>query len=132
MYRSPIEIVMRPIIQHQIAKEQDEQIYKAVVSVGINVDKDELIRALQYDRNQYREGYNDGYRDGKESAMEDIAFPRFLVRPPEPSKEELEAILHSPTTIITNKESITSIYPYSRWIPVTERQLSVRLPTVKP
>ena len=30
---------------------------------GINVNKDELIKALQYDRNQYQRGYMDGRRD---------------------------------------------------------------------
>ena len=58
MYESPIEIIMTDI-QHQIAEQQEEQIYKAVVSVGINVDKKELLRALQYDRGQYSRGYVD-------------------------------------------------------------------------
>jgi hypothetical protein len=47
-------------IQHQIAKEQDEEIYKAVVHYIPNIDKGELIRALQYDRDQYNKGYADG------------------------------------------------------------------------
>jgi hypothetical protein len=44
MYRSPIDVLIS-VIQHQIAEQQDNEVYKAVVSVGINVDKDELIRA---------------------------------------------------------------------------------------
>jgi hypothetical protein len=62
MYKSPIDVMIADI-QHQIAQQQDEEIYKAVVSVGINVDKDELIRALQYDRRQYDKGYAAGKRD---------------------------------------------------------------------
>lgn len=62
MYRAPIDILVSDI-QYQIAEKQDEQIYKAVVSVGINVDKDELIRALKHDRNQYSKGYSDGKAD---------------------------------------------------------------------
>lgn len=62
MYKSPIEVLLTDI-QHQIAQKQDEQIYNAVVSVGVNVDKEELIRALQYDRDQYNKGYADGRRD---------------------------------------------------------------------
>jgi hypothetical protein len=58
MYKSPIDMLIADI-QHQIAEQQDEEIYKAVVSVGINVDKDELLRALQYDRGQYKKGYAD-------------------------------------------------------------------------
>lgn len=58
MYMSPIEVLISDI-QHQIDKQYDEEIYKAVVSFGINVDKAELLRALQYDRGQYEKGYKD-------------------------------------------------------------------------
>lgn len=67
MYKSPIEMLVADI-QHQIAQQQDEEIYKAVVSVGINVDKDELIRALAYDRKQYSKGFV----DGRSSALDSI------------------------------------------------------------
>jgi rubrerythrin len=62
MYKSPVELIIANI-QHQIAKEQDEEVYKAVVSYIPNVNKDELLRALQYDRDQYNRGYADGRRD---------------------------------------------------------------------
>lgn len=68
MYKSPIEVFLADI-QHQISEKQDEQIYNAIVSVGINVDKDELIRALQYDRNQYNKGYADGRRDAMDELV---------------------------------------------------------------
>lgn len=68
----------------------------------------------------YKNGYEDGYRDGKNRAMEEIAFPKFLVRPHEPSKKELEDLLYSSPAIIATNEEIIPIYPY-RWIPVTER-----------
>lgn len=35
------------------------EIYKAVMDVGVNVDKEELLKALQYDREQYQKGYKD-------------------------------------------------------------------------
>jgi hypothetical protein len=31
----------------------------------INVDREELLNALQYDRGQYEKGYRDGQRDGQ-------------------------------------------------------------------
>lgn len=68
MYKSPIEMLMTDI-QHQIKKGKEEEIYKAVVSIGINVDKEELIRALQYDREQYKKGYADGHRDAMEELV---------------------------------------------------------------
>lgn len=53
-YQSPIDIIM-----HDMQMKTEDEICKAVQKVGINVDKDELIRALQYDRKQYQKGYAD-------------------------------------------------------------------------
>lgn len=54
MYKSPIEI-----IYSSIEAQMENEIYKEVLKYGINVDKDELIKALKYDRNQYQKGYQD-------------------------------------------------------------------------
>ena len=62
MYRSPIEMLITDI-EHQIVKQQDEEIYQAVLHHIPNIDKEELIRALQYDRNQYEKGYADGVKE---------------------------------------------------------------------
>lgn len=53
-YKSPIEIIYGDI-QTQI----ENDIYNVVQSYGINVSKEELIRALKYDRDQYEKGYAD-------------------------------------------------------------------------
>lgn len=63
MYESPIEMIYGDI-QTQIKEEADKSIYESVQQCGIHVDKDELIKALQYDRRQYERGYLDGYADG--------------------------------------------------------------------
>lgn len=63
MYKSPIDIIMSEI-KFDIAKQQEENIVKAVQEYGIDIDYDELIKALNYDRNQYNKGYEDGYKDG--------------------------------------------------------------------
>lgn len=62
MYKSPIEILYADV-QNQFTKQMEEDVYKLVVNYFPNVDKDELIRALQYDRQQYEQGYADGKRD---------------------------------------------------------------------
>lgn len=62
MYKSPIELLVTNIYD-QIQKDQDEHIYQAVLQYVPNVDREELIRALQYDRNQYEKGYMDGKAD---------------------------------------------------------------------
>lgn len=64
MYKSPIELLVTDI-QNQIMKQQDEEIYQAVLHYIPHVDKDELIRALQYDREQYEKGYADGKADAE-------------------------------------------------------------------
>lgn len=59
MYESPITKIYGQI-QSEIIKQDEEYLMCSVnQSVGYRVDKDELIKALQYDRDQYRKGYND-------------------------------------------------------------------------
>ena len=62
MYKSPIELRATEITK-QIVTEQEDAIFKTVLSYVSNVDKKELLRALQYDRNQYEKGYADGRSD---------------------------------------------------------------------
>lgn len=59
MYESPIEVFTRKIVQ-DIEERIDGVIFKECVRVGVNVNKDELIKALRYDRGQYDCGYADG------------------------------------------------------------------------
>lgn len=55
MYESPITLISGDIL----SKLEDE-IYTTIRKVGIDVNKDELIKALKYDREQYKKGYADG------------------------------------------------------------------------
>ena len=59
MYESMINV-----IQQQAQVDMENAIMGAIKKVGISVDKEELIRALKYDRGQYEKGYADGKRDG--------------------------------------------------------------------
>jgi len=65
MYDSPIEL-----FQGDMKVELEGTILKAVANVGVNVDKEELLKALNYDREQYQKGYED--------AMNDVKHPRCL------------------------------------------------------
>lgn len=62
MYKSPIEMIYGEL-QTQMEQKNEEMVIKAIREVGVNVDKEELIKALQYDRNQYTKGYKDGKND---------------------------------------------------------------------
>ena len=55
MYISPITIM-----QGEMNVRVENEIIKAVRNIGIDVDKEELIKALAYDRKQYEKGYEDG------------------------------------------------------------------------
>jgi len=54
MYQSPIDVIIG-----QMNMTIENEICKAVQNVGVNVDKEELLKALQYDRGQYQKGYRD-------------------------------------------------------------------------
>ena len=60
-YKSPIDLCVSQMrMEHEKRIEGD--IYRAIHDVGIFVDKDELIKALQYDRDKYSKGFHDGYK----------------------------------------------------------------------
>ena len=59
MYESPIMLMTQEITQ-KIIEERENYIHSQIVEqYGIFVDKEELIKALQYDRQQYEKGYTD-------------------------------------------------------------------------
>lgn len=66
MYKSPIEI-----FQKEIEMQMEGEILKAVQRVGVNVDKEELLKALKYDRAQYSKGYEDAKRESRWIPVED-------------------------------------------------------------
>ena len=59
MYESPLTKIYGTI-QNQIIKQDEENMmYVVNRAVGYDVDKEELIKALNYDRDQYKKGYAD-------------------------------------------------------------------------
>lgn len=67
MYESPIEVIYSQV-RTQLIEEEERQMLKAVHDVGVDVDKEELLKALRYDRDQYEKGFE----DGKKSIWVDI------------------------------------------------------------
>ena len=64
MYKSPVEIVCS-----QMQQKMADDILLVVHKCGIDVDKEELLKALAYDRDQYDRGYNDGRRASMDSIV---------------------------------------------------------------
>lgn len=58
MYVSPINLIIQ-----DIKVKQEKEIFRAIQEYGVEVDKDELIKALEYDRDQYQKGYTDGIKE---------------------------------------------------------------------
>ena len=64
MYKPPIEIIMKEVRQ-KMDEDFENAVFKALRKVDINVDKEELLKALIYDRVQYDEGYEDAMNEVK-------------------------------------------------------------------
>lgn len=71
MYKPPIELTYQHTLENLLQQEEG-LIVKACVDVGVNVDKDELVKLLQGDRDSYNQGYKDGYDAALAKIMEAI------------------------------------------------------------
>lgn len=61
MYESPIQITqIGEQIGTELVEQEEEYIFSVVKRIYVDVDKDELVKALAYDRGQYDKGYFDG------------------------------------------------------------------------
>ena len=83
LYKSPIEKIYGDI-QTQMVQEDENMVMKAIRNVGVNVDKEALIKALQYDRNQYTKGY----KDGKNAGLDKVRAEVKALLPTEEQREE--------------------------------------------
>lgn len=63
-YKPPIEAVIRNMQSHTEQILTDDVLGRLMV-LDIHVDKEELIKALEYHRGQYEKGYRDGCRDSQ-------------------------------------------------------------------
>lgn len=94
MYKSPISLIMNDSLNYaatgvdpdileactgmdgiikEIQEQQELAIFNCIKSqMAVDIDKNELTRALAYDRHQYDEGYRDGYATAKAEFDEKI------------------------------------------------------------
>ena len=59
-YQSPIERVVDEVFNDFVKQDNDHLMAQVRIAVGYEINEDELIKALQYDRHQYEVGYTDG------------------------------------------------------------------------
>ena len=56
-YESPIEMHIRQTTERITEQRENELMMRVEQEIGFRVDKNELVKALQYDREQYQEGF---------------------------------------------------------------------------
>lgn len=66
MYESPITQIVSDISSQMIQNQENQLMYEVRQKMGWDIDKDELIKALQYDRDQYNKGYADALKNKSE------------------------------------------------------------------
>ena len=57
-YESPVKVY-----QSELQTAIEDETLHVAQSIGIDIDKKELLKALAYDRNQYKKGYEAGYNE---------------------------------------------------------------------
>ena len=62
-WESPITKIYGDIRNERVRKDEENCIFAIEQAIGYKVDKEELIKALQYDREQYDKGYRDGVKE---------------------------------------------------------------------
>lgn len=77
-YCPPVTVVEQ--LCNQLRQDVERAVCAAVLEVGIEVDKEELIKALNYDRGQYEKGetagWNKGFQEGYLRAWSDADVDR--------------------------------------------------------
>ena len=72
MYKSPITVnMMDELTQRFIEQTEDGIVTKVREVMQIDIDKEELEKALKYDRYQYEHGYANGRMDGHASGYKE-------------------------------------------------------------
>lgn len=64
-WESPVTITRE--ITSKIASDTDDYVMSSILKTGVVVNKAELIKALNYDRDQYNKGYCDGFNTAVET-----------------------------------------------------------------
>ena len=63
MYESPINLNFAKDLILNIVDAEEKHILECVQRMGVDIDKAELLKALAYDRDQYKKGYADGAKE---------------------------------------------------------------------
>lgn len=87
MYSSPVEEGIQKIISEENRK-QEKLIREKCYKIGVDVNKEELLKALAYDRHQYQTGYADSINDVILQLEAEIESSDKYIREYEDTKEQ--------------------------------------------
>ena len=75
-YESPITLLQQEVsnIKNKVDKELRNGIARAVTKYAVDINEEELIRALKYDREQYSKGFKDALQKLREKCNEHQDF----------------------------------------------------------
>ena len=68
-YESPITMEVKKCCDKIIEERENAIMMRLEEEIGFHIDRNELIKALKYDREQYAKGYREGYEHGKEEIL---------------------------------------------------------------
>lgn len=94
MYESPITMYMSDINKEIQKQTEEESMIVINQTIGFDVDKEELLKALQYDREQYEKGYRDcknDILDKVKQAREEMHDLDYLINDAKYSDQETRA-----------------------------------------
>ena len=75
MWESPINVMeIQDSFVSETKEEIEEMVFTEIKRIGIDVNKEELIKALMYDREQYSKGYSDGYNKAIDDFAEKLKY----------------------------------------------------------
>ena len=103
MWESPINV-----IQSELMMRYEDGVMKAVRNVGFDVSKEELVKALQYDREQYDKGYKDAIEEFAEQIVKRIEEEIALLK-----HERAEAIEYDDEQVIFAINNQLRAFDYS-------------------
>ena len=103
MWESPINA-----IQSEVMMRYEDGVMKAVRNVGFDVSKEELVKALQYDREQYDKGYKDAIEEFAEQIVKRIEEEIALLK-----HERAEAIEYDDEQVIFAINNQLRAFDYS-------------------
>ena len=71
MYVGPITEIVSDVASEIIKDQEDSLVMQIKQDILYDIDKEELIKALKYDRQQYEKGYQDGLKHLSEDTVTD-------------------------------------------------------------